>query len=119
MIGRTWAGAGPADQTELLRQLKERSAPVAIIEAIEKQAKPVDLLVWPNNREAYDVFLAIRTQWRTASSLAGIFYVGLDYNTLPIIWQAKHIPMERQGELFDALRVIEYGAVSAMNERRA
>lgn len=57
----------------------------------------------------------MRTQWRVGMSGA----TGLDYSALPEVWRRTKTPKRDRDAVFDDLRVIEIGALNAMNESSA
>lgn len=65
---------------------------------------------WP----AVTAFLACETQWRVASTMAGVFCTGLDYAGVDAV-------LRRRGDddaVFAGVQEIERGALEAMGERR-
>jgi len=68
--------------------------------------------VWPANRRATIVFLAMRTQWRTGFNGP----TGLDYCALPEVWKRLQIPKKKRDQVFDDLRVIEAAALTEMHK---
>lgn len=78
----------------------------------EDDLEPPPVQVWPENRQAVQVFLAARTQWRYASGGA----TGLDYAALPELWRRLRVsPLDRDA-VFHDLQVLESAALSAMHE---
>lgn len=71
--------------------------------------------VWPDNRQAVEVFLAMRTQWRVGAGGP----IGLDYGVLPEIWRRLRVaPGADRDQVFAALQFLETGALEAMREPR-
>lgn len=70
------------------------------------------LVVWPENRQAVVVFLAMRTQWRVG--MGG--FTGMDYAALPEVWRRTKTPPGDRDEIFEALRVMEIGALNEINK---
>ncbi len=68
--------------------------------------------VWPPNRQATLVFLAMSTQWRSGFNGP----TGLDYSALPEIWKRLNVPKKKRDAVFDDLRVIEAGALNEMHK---
>lgn len=54
----------------------------------------------------------MRTQWRVGMSGA----IGLDYNALSVIWNARRIRLAERGDLLDDLQVMEQAALECMRE---
>jgi len=69
---------------------------------------PDDLLVWPENMPAVDVFCAMLTQWHYAG-MGGI--VGLRYEALPVVLALRGIQAADQPDIFEALGVMEGAAL--------
>lgn len=83
------------------------------------QNAPCEL--WPDNVPAFNVFVAMLTQWRTAGidGEGTIIRTGLDYSALPEVWRRCKIASADRGEVFDDLRVLEDAALDKMRENRA
>jgi hypothetical protein len=71
--------------------------------------------VWPENWKALELFLALQTQWRVTATMAGIFYVGLDYSAAEALLRARRA--KNRAQLLADLRVIEYAALKGLNRR--
>jgi len=69
--------------------------------------------VWPENRQAVVVFMAMQTQWRVGMN----GYTGLDYSALPEVWRATGTRRSQRKEVFMNLRLIEIAALSAMQSK--
>ena len=70
------------------------------------------LPIWPDNRPALVVFLAMRTQWRTG--MAGP--TGLDYAALPELWRRCGIKAAERDGVFADLQTLELAALAVMHE---
>lgn len=71
------------------------------------------MTVWPDNKAAAQLFLAMRTQWRTGPSGA----VGLDYGVLPEMWRLLKVPRDERTDRFNELRIIEVAALNEMHRK--
>jgi hypothetical protein len=71
--------------------------------------------VWPENWEALELFLALQTQWRVTGTMAGLYYVGLDYSAAESLLRARRA--KNRVQLLADLRVIEYAALKGLNRR--
>ena len=73
--------------------------------------KPVG--IWPENRLSVEVFLSMRTQWRTGMNGP----TGFDYG-LPLSRVLRHlrVPADRRDEVFSDLQLMESAALSAIYE---
>lgn len=74
---------------------------------------PPPVPVWPENKRATRVFLAMRTQWRVGMS----GYTGLDYSALAEVWSRLGIPRADRDVVFYELQVIEQGALEAIHAK--
>ncbi|HCJ70638.1 DUF1799 domain-containing protein [Agrobacterium pusense] len=63
------------------------------------------------NSQSFEAFLECRTQWRTASTLAGITFVGLDYSACKLVLEDLQSPRH----VFSDLRVMEREALNHLN----
>lgn len=68
------------------------------------------VLIWPENWPAFEVFSALRTQWRVAHCGR----TGLDYGALPITLRLFGIPRKDWTDVFSAIRVMESAALAEM-----
>lgn len=68
--------------------------------------------IWPENLQAYELFSALRTQWRVG--MAGA--TGLDYNAVPTVLRLQGVPRADWPQLFEDLRVMESAALQAMRQ---
>jgi len=66
--------------------------------------------IWPENGTAYDVFLAMETQWRIGMSGP----TGLDYAALPVALRMARAPRAEWAQLMADVRVMETSAMRAM-----
>ena len=68
--------------------------------------------VWPENARAFGLFSQLKTQWNVG--FGG--YVGLRYEAAYQLLDREADSPQDWRELFDALREIEYGALSELNK---
>lgn len=72
---------------------------------------PPEVKVYPDCWQAFQVFNALRTQWRTG--LGG--RTGLDYAALTkTFWKAHGVKKARRVDVFADLAVMEHAALEAM-----
>lgn len=71
------------------------------------------MLVWPDNRQAALVFIAMQTQW--LSGMGG--YTGLNYASLPEIWRRLKVPPAERDTVFADLKVMEITALNTMHTK--
>jgi hypothetical protein len=71
--------------------------------------------VWEENAESLRVFLAVSSQWRFASGLGGVTYLGLDYAACAALLAGRGIPASPK--IWEDLQTMEASACTALNER--
>lgn len=73
-------------------------------------------MIWlfPENQQAWDLFEAVRTQWRTG--MAGP--TGLDYQVIPTVLQLRGIPRRQWKDLFEDIRTMEFAVLELQAENR-
>lgn len=71
------------------------------------------IVVWPENVESVQVFLALRTQWRVGMNGR----TGLDYGVLPEVWRRLRVRRSHRDNVFRDLTVMEHAALLAMREK--
>lgn len=69
--------------------------------------------IWPENLEAFELFVALRSQWRVG--MAGA--TGLDYGVMFHKMDRMGLTAERYEELEDQMRVLEHAALDEMSEK--
>lgn len=70
--------------------------------------------IWPDNLEAFNLFVAMQTQWRIGMNGA----TGIDYSALPTVMDLYPVPQERRRALFEDIRLMEREALKVMAEQR-
>jgi len=78
--------------------------------------------LWEENREAWELWLAIRTQWRTrvigvGMGAIGSMPMGLDYNVLPIV--AKTLNIDVTPATLYKIQALEFFEVNRIEEEIA
>lgn len=74
-----------------------------------------DLEVWAINRESFELFHAMTTQWRAGMNGA----TGFDYSAVPAVMDLLGIRgKKRRRQVFDDLRTMEREALAMMREAR-
>ncbi len=71
--------------------------------------------VWAENAQSLRVFLAVQSQWRVASGLGCITYLGLDYAACAALLAGRGIPAGPQ--IWEDLQLMESEACAALNGR--
>lgn len=72
-----------------------------------------DAGIWPWHETALAVFEACSTQWRVIDGMNGRRAIGLDYAAFDPVMDLMGVTATQQ--LFDEIRVIEAGALAALN----
>jgi Phage related hypothetical protein (DUF1799) len=75
----------------------------------------VQFAVYPCNLDALRVFITMNTQWRVCAGMAGLYYIGLDYNVLPEVWKRTGIAQRDRDDVFEKLRIMEAAALTVLN----
>ncbi|WP_273794699.1 DUF1799 domain-containing protein [Brucella intermedia] len=71
--------------------------------------------VWRENEEALIAWLAVETQWRIVSTMAGLIWLGLDYSAVDVVLRRLKSP----DHVFADLQNMELAALEAFNEALA
>ncbi len=71
--------------------------------------------MWPENWRALELFIALGTQWNRD---AGGGLTGINYPSIPAMFDAYRIPVRQRACLFNDIRCIEIGALNAHLEKR-
>jgi hypothetical protein len=70
------------------------------------------LPVWPENWRSLSAFLGCETQWRVASTMSRMWFLGLDYVAVKVALDVEgHGP-----EVFEDLRTMEAAALPVLNK---
>jgi hypothetical protein len=77
-----------------------------------EEGKQEDTGIFPDNWKSVSLFRDMLTQWRVGMS--GV--IGLDYNVLPVIWNARRIKSAERSDLLDDLQVMEGAALRHLQE---
>lgn len=109
---------GGRDTGALDEQLAARLAAMGVPQAlIEKQcAKRTDYELWPENDWIVRVFCAMAaTQWHVVAHMAGLSWIGLRYEALPVVVQALEVPAEARADLLWGVQQMEREASRLLN----
>lgn len=71
--------------------------------------------VWRENEDALIAWLAVETQWRIVSTMAGLIWLGLDYSAVDVVLRRLKSP----DRVFADLQHMELAALEAFNEALA
>ena len=72
------------------------------------------LWLWPDNRPAWELWLAVQTQWRVG--LGGA--TGLDYSAVAAVMHMQGTPRKERSELLALLRVMEAEVLEVWGKER-
>ena len=77
----------------------------------EQKASTQDYGIWPENVEAFDIFIRCMTQWRPGPN--GV--IGLDYNVVLALAQLKQVSSPLA--MLEKLQIMELHARDLMNAK--
>lgn len=83
------------------------------IQVAVTQDEPELVEIMPVNHASFDAFLCCQTQWRVASTMAGLFWQGLDYSAVRLVLDDVAAP----DHVFADIRIMEAEALSILNMR--
>lgn len=72
-----------------------------------------EVSIWPDNWQAFEVFAAMQTQWRSGMNGA----TGLDYAALEPVMRLQGVQKRERAEVFEAVRLMEGEALAVMRDR--
>nr|WP_255487150.1 DUF1799 domain-containing protein [Oceanospirillum sediminis] len=81
-----------------------------------EDSPPEHMDVLPENWLALQIFLQCQTQWRVIAGMGGAFYQGLDYPSVDVVIRLQ-APKKKRRKTFQAVQLIEQGALSRINEK--
>lgn len=79
-----------------------------------KQNEQNEFFVWDENTSAFTLFQQCQTQWNV--SMSGI--TGMNYPALQSVMTMTAVPLTQQPILFEEIRFIESGFLTAISEQR-
>lgn len=78
----------------------------------EASGPPVE--VWPDNVDSVNAFVAMATQWRTGFAGA----TGLDYSSLPVVFNLLGVSKAARAAVFDGVRLMEDAALECLRAKK-
>lgn len=69
--------------------------------------------IWPEHKQAFDLWKKVRTQWRVRESGA----IGLDYNVALHLMDRMHLDDEQYNDLLADLQTMELAIIDIVNRR--
>lgn len=118
---RHWA-ARPARKARSAEEERRAADPDDWQDAIEEASERLDaqggegdgaFVVWPENVETLNVFLALNRCWRIGEFNGK--HLGLDRPAIESTMRLMQIPRKRQAEIFGDLRIMEHAALEVLN----
>lgn len=74
------------------------------------------LEIWPDNIDVWNVWCALRTQWRVVAGLGTAAWQGLDYAAItPLLLDSLGVKEGDRASVFNGLREMEDEAVEWLN----
>lgn len=73
-----------------------------------------EVYLWPENREAWGLWLALQTQWRVGAVGA----TGLDYTALQATLGLMGVKKKRWPEMFQLIRAMEIATLDEWGKQR-
>ncbi|MGD9862852.1 MAG: DUF1799 domain-containing protein [Pseudodonghicola sp.] len=74
-----------------------------------------DFEIMPCNWDSLVAFLRCETQWRVAATMAGVIWLGLDYDAVDVVLHRTAAP----DAVFFDLQVMEAAALEVLGEERS
>lgn len=110
--------SGEIEDAQLAERLREMGVPEALI--AKQCAGPADFEVWPENQVIVEVFCAVaNTQWHVATHLAGLTWLGLRYEALPLVFDAFGVQAAERATVLRGVQVMEREARRLLNADRS
>jgi hypothetical protein len=72
--------------------------------------------VHADNWEAFNLFVALKTQWNIMAVEHRVIYTGLNYQSIAALFSVKRISKAKQAQLFDELQIMEQAGMQVYNE---
>ena len=99
---------------ELAARLSAIGVPEALIE--RTCAQRTDYELWPENEWIVRVFCALAsTQWHVVAHMAGLCWIGLRYESLPVVVQSLEVPDDARPDLLWGVQQMEREASRLLN----
>lgn len=102
-----------------MRQLEALGAPPEIIEQASKRKAKTECLIHDDCWQSVEVFLALGSQWRVASTMGGLLWQGIDYLAIEPYLRLSGIRKKHWQRLFADLQIMQAEAASAINTRNS
>lgn len=110
--GRAWATGALGQKRDRMVGARADAALIGLVLVGEWDNADDEDGVWPENEGAVHAFLEICSQFRTVAHFDGSLQrTGLDYPAVETGLRLAEVPVNR--ELWEAIRLIEWGVLSA------
>jgi hypothetical protein len=129
-VARYWAGGDLISEEEHARQLAHleeqfRLSGIVPDRPLDEIEPVLEVYLWPQNVQAWDLFMRVQTQWKVRVEAAGggMGYriesrrTGLDYEGVEIVMRRMRIPPRRRDERFCDVQVMEFAALEEWAKR--
>lgn len=70
------------------------------------------IFIWPENWQSFQIFCSLRTQWFTGFNGR----TGINYCSMPIVFDLYNIEQNRRLEIFEDIMVMENAALGVMQK---
>lgn len=108
-------GGSGGSEDELIAQLRAGGCPEEEIRRLVAQdGGDEDFEIWPENADALRAFLFAATQWRFASTMAGLVWMGIEHGAIERAFRLY--PPADEHDAWLAVQVLEAEAVRGRNE---
>lgn len=99
------------EQRDNLSDLERMAQAMGLVmqdaDQLAERNRPQTYYLWPDNADAFSLFLAVQTQWRTG--FAG--RTGLDYSGVQVVMRMHGVPAASRAETFVMLQACERAAL--------
>lgn len=86
-------------------------------EKMKAHATVANFEVWQENWDSFSLFVGAETQWTVGVGMAGVLWVGLDYDRLETVMRLRGIPRRERSRLFADVQIMERAALPVLNDK--
>jgi hypothetical protein len=80
------------------------------------EAQAVD--IWPENREAVELFIALENVWRVQlGGFGGLLWLGIDWVQMESVLNLSGVPRCRYAQLYRDIKVMEKAALPILRDQ--
>ena len=91
-------------------------APAEVIDKLRRESKPEEFDIFPENWDVFLIFTKLRTQWNMAVGMGGATFVGLNYQSIEMLFKLYKIKDRRQA--FEDVQIMEASALVFLNKSK-